>query len=815
MQIPKWRTGLGVTTAVLTLISAGLCSSAALGEELLKDGGFESSTANGTFPDSGYWVKEGIGWADAVCTTTAGRVGHGLWLYTGVSSNDWWAAPYQQVPATGGTGYVGSAWIRTPAGQAWADGTRVSVHVSFLNAKTNVITCYDSPWFEARSLAWRQYSVVTDAAPSDTAWARLSCVIYKPRGVEGQSIVNFDLCSLSRTSVVSAQLSPRAVGFPLSATTRTVSLRNTGTEPFSWTIQAQLDGLSVNPSGGVLDAASTVALNLYLNRALLTGEGTVSGSFRFEGAGTNQIVDVFVESTADPVPRQPSLVRCYGRQLRVQDRLPDGTLGPPYHYAIRGVAWSPASIGTYNDGVVRREAFQTWYVADTQLLRAMNANTVYTFMDFGTDAAGLNVLDYLYRNGLKAIVTVDNNGTADTNKIKSVIPAYRDHPAVLAWAIGNEWNINLYHRVEPGTEIPDAQLQQFAEFTDQLAQLVKSLDTNHPVVSIFGDIDPGDGPVAMTNIINQFAPTVDIWGLNAYRGPSFEVSALGNLFEDWSRITSEVPKPFFLSEFGTDVFATRNTVIQITGPDQVDVVSADGSIDERLQANWVRGLWREIANHLSAQAIDDPCVGGCIFEWNDEWWKARARAGAVPGRQETLGFWTGWNIDALADSFANEEFFAITTIDRVPRQLYRYLQEDFAAVTLSDDIDEDGLPDPWEYAVVDASETDGLGHISAVLPGDDFDGDGASNALEYEADTDPLEPSSFLRITGLVSTDGVLKVEWQGGTQARQILEAAEALGQVWTPVWTNEPPTPVTGLYQEADPGAGGTRYFRLRVQR
>src|ERR1039457_6018708 len=46
---------------------------------LLRDGDFESSTPNGTFPDSGAWKPSWLGEAGAVCTTTAARTGNGLW----------------------------------------------------------------------------------------------------------------------------------------------------------------------------------------------------------------------------------------------------------------------------------------------------------------------------------------------------------------------------------------------------------------------------------------------------------------------------------------------------------------------------------------------------------------------------------------------------------------------------------------------------------------------------------------------------------------------------------------------------------------
>ena len=165
----------------------------------------------------------------------------------------------------------------------------------------------------------------------------------------------------------------------------------------------------------------------------------------------------------------------------------DGTLSPPTPYLVRGITWSPASRNTNttpsdpNNAAVRRAEFGLWYNVDIPLMRSMNANTVRLVVDPGTDAAAIAVLDALYQNGIMAAITVDN-AVNDTVHLTQSVNALKNHPTVLCWIIGNEWNINLYYGV--ASSVADA-----AQRTQTAATMIKALDTNHPVASSYGEID--------------------------------------------------------------------------------------------------------------------------------------------------------------------------------------------------------------------------------------------------------------------------------------------------------------------------------------
>jgi uncharacterized repeat protein (TIGR01451 family) len=440
---------------------------------------------------------------------------------------------------------------------------------------------------------------------------------------------------------------------------------------------------------------------------------------------------------AAAVPTQPSRVTISGNQLILEKRLPDGTLGSAQPYIFKGVAWSPGTAAPVsgidpksgqsvpygfffdgdwriiNGGLQGHDLMNLWlkqemrahYQADIALMAQMKVNTVRVYLDFGTNPADYaTILDEFYNNGIMVILTV----VASRDNIEPpniYVPRYIDtvnlcknHPAILMWSIGNEWNLF------PPFLYGYADMPSAIAAVNSAAGQIKAADSFHPVTSSLGDrftistSNCGTDP-ASSDIPTIFAgvPNVDIWGLNVFRGDSF-----GALFNQWSAVSV---KPFYLSEFGTDSF--RTTSFLPLGPCD-NRAQASGVQDQAMQATTFSALWTEIAGHLSAFNPAERCVGGFAFEFNDELWKVgdfNVSLGdlvnyigpdGIPGTADDDSSYNAYNSQGFLvnrghpDNFANEEHFGLVSSDRSIKAAYNTLRALYTSapnVTLTKSVD--------------------------------------------------------------------------------------------------------------------------------
>ena len=298
-------------------------------------------------------------------------------------------------------------------------------------------------------------------------------------------------------------------------------------------------------------------------------------------------------------------------------------------YRINGICYARGEGNGENSGFS--------YLDDIPLLVEANINTIRTYSAI-TNVAELNAF---HAAGIKIIMSLNENSYI------WYVNQFKDHPAILMWEFGNEFN---YHPEWFGNNI-----QNWYDQLEQCAATVKSLDPNHPVSTAHGE-------VPSQQALNS-CPSIDIWGMNVYRWTD-SASAI----DDLAALTD---KAIYISEAGADSFDSNS-----------------GSENQQLQA----AATQIILNSILEKS--DLSIGVTLFEFCDEWWKA-----GNPNQQDAGGFPNS----IPYDSFANEEYWGIVSRERIPKQAFYNVQEIYGQASLgfSSDFNEDKALTIYPNPVVD------------------------------------------------------------------------------------------------------------------
>ncbi|BCX46546.1 hypothetical protein HAHE_04540 [Haloferula helveola] len=81
------------------------------------------------------------------------------------------------------------------------------------------------------------------------------------------------------------------------------------------------------------------------------------------------------------------------------------------------------------------------------------------------------------------------------------------------------------------------------------------------------------------------------------------------------------------------------------------------------------------------------------------------------------------------------------------------------SISMGEDSDGDGIADAWEFEMLTLA---GKPLSLTTLGGKDSDGDGVPDVDEYEDDTDPFDPTDYLRITSFSQSGGIASLTWNG-----------------------------------------------------
>ncbi len=149
--------------------------------------------------------------------------------------------------------------------------------------------------------------------------------------------------------------------------------------------------------------------------------------------------------------------------------------------------------------------------ASKALLASLGANTCRTW---GADNIQ-DRLDDAQKNGLKVVVGIwlghERHGFnwSDARQVakqfamaKDQVARWKDHPALLAWGLGNEME-----------GFKDGDNQAIWNGIEAIAKMTKELDPHHPTMTTTAEI--GGQRIAM---LNRLCPSIDIMGINSYGG---------------------------------------------------------------------------------------------------------------------------------------------------------------------------------------------------------------------------------------------------------------------------------------------------------
>jgi len=198
------------------------------------------------------------------------------------------------------------------------------------------------------------------------------------------------------------------------------------------------------------------------------------------------------------------------------------------------------------------------------------------------------------------------------DSVRKMVREFKDEPYILMWLLGNE---NVYGLGCNADKDPVS----FFKFANRAAKEIKELDPTRPVAIASGD-------ELYLDIFAKYAPDIDIFGTNAYRGKY----GFGSLWQDVKDIAD---KPVMITEYGAPAFGEGYTQQEA----------------EDFQAEYHRSCWEDIMNNAFGRGSGN-ALGGIVFEFLDEWWKAYE-----PAYHDKKGLFSG----PFLDGYMHEEWLGV------------------------------------------------------------------------------------------------------------------------------------------------------------
>jgi hypothetical protein len=344
-------------------------------------------------------------------------------------------------------------------------------------------------------------------------------------------------------------------------------------------------------------------------------------------------------------------------------------------YFVKGITYAPTKVGLYAN-VPGREtlwmrtddnkngkcdsAYDSWVdknknnkqdadepsVGDFKLLKDMGVNTIRMYhslskTSYRPEEFNKTVLRDLYKTyGIRVIMgdflgaygigsgaaITDYRDPKQKQQMKKIVHDMvmdqKDEPYILMWILGNENDMSLTNE---GVNVTNTNAYkypvEYASFVNEVAEMIHSLDPNHPVAV-------GNFSLKFLQQYYDYTPEIDVYGINSYSGRD----GFGSL---WQTINKQLDVPVLITEYGCDAFN-----------------EAKKEEDQDAQSDYHKGNWSDIVYNSFGNPGVGNSIGGVIFEWLDEWWKSSTDSASdhdtMP--QSALPFPDGW---------AHEEWFGV------------------------------------------------------------------------------------------------------------------------------------------------------------
>jgi len=387
---------------------------------------------------------------------------------------------------------------------------------------------------------------------------------------------------------------------------------------------------------------------------------------------------------------QQSLEFCRDRYVKKVEIIPSACGGYTFYvkgkpFLIKGVGYNPAPIGKGYDYNFFLDPNKPWLI-DGKLMKEAGINCVRIYST-GDDLDKVKefIRDMYEKFGIYTLVSdwlglwdypranyADKEFREKTKqRVLKIVKALKNEQGLLMWVLGNENNYTFSGRIgfwtskeiEAIPEVCDKQNKRaeiYYSYINELAQAIKKIDPVNLVAL-------GNGEANFLKIASQYARDVDLLAIIIYRGKRF-----GNFFNG---VRQSFDKPVVLSEFGCDSYdAYRKRE------------------DQDIQSEFLISQWKDLYSNTTISGnCEGNVIGGCLFEWNDEWWKHNEGYSDDWGVHNTEAGWSHGayfcDIRAKNNLNMNEEWFGIVSLDpkkkeginkRIPKKAYYDLRTFFA-----------------------------------------------------------------------------------------------------------------------------------------